>query len=151
MTRITQYDIRLNPDKTAMLVKEKAVNYEPGGAVDSPKKAVDLLTYLFNPGTLAQEHFYVIALGPARRAAGVFDVTSGTLMSCLVHPREVFQRLLLCGAASFIAAHNHPSGRLDISDQDIEVTNRLRNAGELMGIHLDDHLIIADQEFVSCR
>ena len=81
--------------------------------------------------------------------AGVFTVMVGTLMSSLVHPREVFSRAILAGAASIIIAHNHPSGSLSISENDREVTRRIRQAGEILGIRLDDHVIVADGSFVS--
>jgi len=70
-------------------------------------------------------------------------------MSSLVHPREVFQRAILSGAASIIIAHNHPSGNLQISEQDREVTRRIRKAGDLLGIRLDDHIIVGNGDFVS--
>ena len=70
-------------------------------------------------------------------------------MSSLVHPREVFALAIEDRAASIIIAHNHPSGMLDISEQDREVTRRIRQAGDIIGIRLDDHIIIAGEDFVS--
>jgi DNA repair protein RadC len=66
-----------------------------------------------------------------------------------VHPREVFALAIEDRAASIIIAHNHPSGSLVIGDKDRAVTKRIQDAGELMGITLDDHLIIAGDDFVS--
>ncbi|MCL2223097.1 MAG: hypothetical protein FWC20_12140, partial [Oscillospiraceae bacterium] len=76
-------------------------------------------------------------------------VTIGTMMASLVHPREVFAYAIEDRAASIIVAHNHPSGMLDISQSDTDVTNRLKQVGDIVGIHLDDHLIVAGDEFVS--
>ena len=70
-------------------------------------------------------------------------------MSSLVHPREVFAPAIEDRAASIIIAHNHPSGVLEVSEQDREVTKRIRQAGELLGIRLDDHLIVAEGNCVS--
>jgi len=70
-------------------------------------------------------------------------------MSSLVHPREVFSPAIEDRAASIIIGHNHPSGMLDISEQDKDVTKRIRTAGELLGIRLDDHIIVAGGDFVS--
>jgi len=61
----------------------------------------------------------------------------------------VFQRAILAGAASILVAHNHPSAALDVSPQDKEVTKRLKLAGELLGITLDDHIIVGGGAFVS--
>jgi len=75
-------------------------------------------------------------------------VSHGTLVSSIVHPREIFSRAILAGAASIIIAHNHPSGCLDISEQDKEVTVRVKSAGALLGIALDDHVIVGGGEYV---
>ena len=62
---------------------------------------------------------------------------------------EVFSRAILAGAASIIIAHNHPSGTLAVSKSDREVTRRIRQAGDIIGIRLDDHVIVADGGFIS--
>jgi len=117
--------------------------------IDSSECAAELIEKVFDGSNLTQEHFWLIALNGGRRVSGVFEVTVGTLMSSQVHPREVFNRAILAGAASIIIAHNHPSGLLEISEQDREVTKRIKQAGELLGILLDDHIIVGDGHFVS--
>ena len=114
--------------------------------IDSPEKVVEHLGHIKNK---KQEHFVLLTLDGARRLINSRVVTIGTLMSSLVHPREVFSFAIEDRAASIIIAHNHPSGLLDISEQDREVTRRIRQAGELLGIRLDDHIIVAGDEFVS--
>jgi len=99
---------------------------------------------------LKQEVFWVILLDIKSRMIGrPVEVSRGLLDSSLVHPREVFSPALEDRAASIIIAHNHPSGVLDISEQDGEVTERIRLAGELLGIRLDDHIIVAGDDYVS--
>jgi DNA repair protein RadC len=93
----------------------------------------------------------LLALDGGRKVSGAFEVSRGTLTSSLVHPREIFQRAILAGAASIIIAHNHPSGALTISEQDRDVTRRIEDVGELIGIPLDDHLIVAESGYVSAR
>jgi len=114
--------------------------------IDSPEKAAEQLSYIKNK---KQEYFVVLTLDGARRLINCRTITIGTLMSSLVHPREVFSPAIEDRAASIIIAHNHPSGMLDISEQDRDVTKRIRLAGELLGIRLDDHLIVAGDDFVS--
>jgi len=114
--------------------------------IDSPEKAAEQLHQIRNK---KQEYFVLLTLDGARRLINNRVVTIGTLMSSLVHPREVFSLAIEDRAASIIIAHNHPSGMLDISEQDREVTRRIRQAGDIIGIRLDDHLIIAGDEFVS--
>ncbi|MDR1085165.1 MAG: hypothetical protein LBP22_10005 [Deltaproteobacteria bacterium] len=76
-------------------------------------------------------------------------ISVGTLTASLVHPREVFAPAMEDRAASIIIAHNHPNGSLDIGNKDKEVTKRINDAGELLGIRLDDHIIIAGDGFAS--
>ena len=96
-----------------------------------------------------QECLAMITLDGARRLVKKHTVTVGLLTSSPVHPREVFALAVEDRAASIIIAHNHPSGSLEISAQDREVTKRIKEAGELMGIKLDDHIIVSGDGFVS--
>ncbi len=75
----------------------------------------------------------------------------GSLNSSIVHPREIFKEAFKRSAASFICVHNHPSGDPTPSREDIEVTQRLFECGQLIGIQLLDHLVIGDQKFVSLK
>jgi len=148
--KINMYITKWNADRVYALVKEKARLYPDDKCnIDSPEKAAALIEYVYDASKLAQEYFWLITLDGARRVTGVFTVSTGTLMSSLVHPREVFIRAILAGSASVIIAHNHPSGMLDISEQDREVSRRIKQAGELLGIHLDDHIVVANKQWIS--
>jgi len=115
--------------------------------IDSPERAAEQLGFIRNR---KQEHFVLLTLNGARRLINSHVITIGTLTASLVHPREVFSVAIEDRAASIIIAHNHPSGMLDISEQDREVSTRIRLAGELLGIALDDHLVVAGDGFASC-
>ena len=119
---------------------------QPAPLIDSPERAAEQVEYIRNK---KQEYFVLLTLDGARRLINNRTITIGTLMSSLVHPREVFSPAIEDRAASIIIAHNHPSGMLDISEQDREVTKRIRQAGELLGIKLDDHIIVAGNGYVS--
>jgi len=114
--------------------------------IDTPEKAFAELEHIKNK---KQEHFVLLTLDGARRLINNRIVTIGTMMASLVHPREVFAYAIEDRAASIIVAHNHPSGMLDISQSDTDVTNRLKQVGDIVGIHLDDHLIVSGDEFIS--
>ena len=114
--------------------------------IDTPEKAVSVLSNIKNK---KQEHFAVITLDGARRLINNHIVTIGTLTASLVHPREVFALAIEDRAASIIIAHNHPSGILDISEHDRNVTEIIKKSGEIMNIPLDDHLVVSGDEFVS--
>ena len=112
--------------------------------IDSPEKAVELLADIRDK---KQEYFICLTLDGANRLIAKRVVTIGTLTASLVHPREVFADAIADRAASIIVAHNHPSGSLRPSQVDIAMTERLKHAGELLGITLVYHLLITKQSF----
>lgn len=89
-----------------------------------------------------REHFIALYLDGAHAVCAYSIVSTGTANSCQVHPREVFQTAILAGAVSTLVGHNHPSGRLEPSDEDKKVTEILKEAGNVLGIKLLDHVII---------
>jgi DNA repair protein RadC len=98
---------------------------------------------------LDRECFAVILLDTKNRATGFQVVSVGCLQGTPVHPREVFKSAMLANAASIIAIHNHPSGDPTPSAEDRAVTERLRACGELLGIPLTDHVIVASDGYWS--
>lgn len=100
---------------------------------------------------LKQEYFKVIMLNTKNIVIGIRDVFIGSLNSALVHPREVFYYAIKKNSASIIVCHNHPSGDPSPSNEDINITHRLKECGELLGIHLLDHLIIGNEIYVSLK
>ncbi|HUW24369.1 MAG TPA: DNA repair protein RadC [Patescibacteria group bacterium] len=98
-----------------------------------------------------KEHFLVISLDTRNIVLGIDSVSIGTLNASLVHPRETFETAITRHAAQVIIAHNHPSGDVEPSEGDIETTTRLKEAGELLGIEVIDHLIISKKDFFSFK
>ncbi len=98
-----------------------------------------------------RECFWVVPLDGKNRPIGVNRVSEGTLTSALVHPREVFKPLVLANAAAAVLVHGHPSGDPTPSAEDIAITRRLREVGDLMGIAILDHLVIGDGRYVELR
>jgi len=96
-----------------------------------------------------RERFITLALDTKHRVLGVDEVSIGTLTESLVHPREIFKALILANAKTFICAHNHPSGDPEPSAEDVAVTQKLREAGQLLGISLLDHVILGRDTFYS--
>ena len=107
------------------------------------------LAVLVAPHLQAQhrEVFLVVPLNAKHQPLGLHVVSIGTVSSSLVHPREVFLPALLTGASAIAVAHGHPSGDPSPSSEDREVTDRLRRAGELLGIEVVDHLVFGQEEF----
>lgn len=114
--------------------------------IDSPEKAVEQLSDIRNK---QQEYFVCLTLDGANRLIAKRVISIGTLTSSLVHPREVFAEAITDRAASIIIAHNHPSGNLEPSQADRGVTERLREAGELLGITSIDHVIVTSESWRS--
>ncbi|MDE2039595.1 MAG: DNA repair protein RadC [Elusimicrobia bacterium] len=100
---------------------------------------------------LDREHFWRIDVDARSRVLGYEVVSVGTISASLVHPREVFKGAILNNAAAVIVAHNHPSGDTTPSAEDKEATRRIQRAGELLGIPLLDHMVLADGSFFSFK
>lgn len=100
---------------------------------------------------LQQEHFVCMFLNTKNRVIDKKCIFIGSLNTSVVHPREIFREAIRCSAASVICIHNHPSGDPTPSQEDVEITKRLFNAGEMIGIEMIDHLIIGDQTYYSMR
>lgn len=108
------------------------------------KSVVDL-------ATKQVEYFTILTLNAASEVIKSHTITKGLLNHSLVHPREVFRSAIKDNAHSIIAIHNHPSGSHTPSSADLEVTTQLKNAGEIIGITLLDHLIITTGGVSSLR
>ena len=130
------------------MVKESSFLYQtrqilsPNGAYQMIKEQLE---------GLDREQFIIACLNTKNEPTNISVVSVGTLNKAIVHPREVFKTAILSNAASIMAFHNHPSGETTPSQQDIQLTNRLYEAGELLSIKLLDHLIIGDGSFTSLK
>jgi DNA repair protein RadC len=98
-------------------------------------------------GEFDREVFVVLSLDTKNRVLAVEATSVGSLSSTIVHPREVFKSAILANAAGIIVAHNHPSGDLEPSVDDLQLTDRLKDVGALLGIPLLDHVIIGNGQF----
>lgn len=109
----------------------------------------DLLRCLKRYQNLDQEHFLVVTLSGSHCVIGVNLISIGILNRTLIHPREVFRVAIKDNSASVILVHNHPSGNVDPSAEDKAVTERLVEAGELLGMKVLDHMIIGKGKYYS--
>jgi DNA repair protein RadC len=116
--------------------------------ISSPKAVPSLVNHLLEKN---QETFIVISLNGAMNVIAIRVVALGTLNSCPVHPRDVYSDVLKDKAYGIIVVHNHPSGSLKPSQQDVQVTKRLVKAAEILGIAFIDHIIVSDSTYSSFR
>ena len=130
------------------MVKESSFLYQTRQIL-SPKDAYEMIKEQLEG--LDREQFIIACLNTKNEPTNITVVSVGSLNKAIVHPREVFKTAILSFAASIMAFHNHPSGETTPSQQDIQLTKRLYEAGELLGIKLLDHLIIGDGSFTSLK
>jgi DNA repair protein RadC len=115
------------------------------------RSPLDVLPLLDDIKDQQREHFLCLYLNARNQVIYKEVVSIGSLSSSIVHPREVFQPAVSHAAASVVLAHNHPSGDVSPSQDDIDLTRRLVQAGEIMGIDVLDHLIIGADDFLSLQ
>jgi len=121
-----------------MLVKEMAM------PIFTPSDALaPILDALENIKFKDVEHFVCVTLNGCHKIIGVYVVSQGLVNRTLVHPREVFRPAIADNATAVIIAHNHPSGSLEPSADDKDVTRRMKQAGDIIGIKVLDHIIVA--------
>jgi len=130
------------------IIKESSMLYKDR-KVGSPKDAFNLMKGFFEFAD--RELMIVCSLDTKNQPITINVASIGTLNSSLVHPRELFKAAILSNAASIIVAHNHPSGNPEPSSEDMNITNRLKECGKLLGIELIDHIIIGDERFASLK
>lgn len=117
--------------------------------INSPSCAAKILQeYLQNKD---REHLVVLVLNTKNKVNAIHTVSIGSLSSAIVHPREVFKPAIIGNGAGIILGHNHPSGDVSPSKEDIDVTNRIFEASNILGIVLLDHIIIGDNQYFSFK
>ncbi len=138
----------LDGAKKPMLVKEKEVGT---AKLTSPGLVADYANNALSLNCMAEEHLYIIAVNNKASVLGSMEISHGSVNESFANPREVFIRLLLLGASSFVMVHNHPSGEADPSVSDAKATKRIKESGDLLGIELLDHVIVAGDQHFSMR
>lgn len=143
--RVVKYKTKLAEDKKAVLEKEFSVNYpEIDKKMNSPEKAVMLAKKVLRMHEQTEEYMYMLCMNTKLEMTSVFEISHGNVNSSVVGTREVFQKALLANAVSIILMHNHPSGNTEPSREDVQITKRLVEAGNLLGVQVLDHIIIGD-------
>lgn len=145
----------IGKDKAAALVAAfelvRRVEYESkwysNKKITAPKEIAELYIPLLRDEL--QEKFFVICLSSSNKIIKHELLFVGTLNASLVHPREIFKTALANNSANIILMHNHPSGNLEPSNEDISITRKIADAGKLLEIQIFDHIIIAGNSYTS--
>jgi len=117
----------------------------------SLSEPADVAEQLGSIKNATKEHFVIFLLNARNQLIKKETVSIGTLSASLVHPREVFEPAIKHNSATIIISHNHPSGDPTPSDADISITSQLLKAGEIMGIEILDHVIVAPHKYISMK
>ena len=129
------------------VVRERRPGYGPASAIRTSAEVYAAFRARFEAAD--REEFLALFLDGKNHVQGFHVVSVGTLTASLVHPREVYKAAILANAAALIVVHGHPSGNPEPSAEDVAITRRLKEAGELLGIGLLDHVVIGDGRYVS--
>ncbi len=144
MINIQKYSLRV--------IKENGGRYDLDRTIKSPRDAKNVFIEVLDLDKRAEEIFAIITLDIKNQITGVFEVSVGNLSSSLVTPREVFKRAILQNAAAIILAHNHPSLIPDPSTDDIKITKKLMQCGDVLGIQVLDHVVVGSKhDYVSLK
>lgn len=139
-----------------LMVSEIEVSYQPKfkaserPKVSSSKDAYNILFQNWDQGKIElKEQFFILLLNRANRVLGMTEISSGGMSATVVDPKLVFGVALKCCASSLILCHNHPSGSLTASHEDILLTNKLVQAGKLLDLKILDHIILSKEGYLS--
>ena len=125
-------------------IKERFVPYGMEGNIDTPEKVVSMVGRMLKNAD--REHLLVISVDAKAKPVCIEIVGIGTLSDLHVEPREIFKHSILSNASAIIMVHNHPSGDVTPSPDDLSITKRIRKVGTLLGINILDHIIVGDNE-----
>ena len=146
MVRMIKYKTKLTDKKRVILEKEVTKNCpDLSYTITTPADAVIIGREFMGIHKETEEYMYMICLNTKNKVLGVFEISHGSVNTSILTPREVFQKALLANSVSIVLMHNHPSGDSTPSREDINVTKKLVEVGNLLGVEVLDHIIIGDQ------
>ena len=143
--QIDFYDLHIDENGIPSLYKEKSLEYETK-QMNTPEKIARFSKDVLQLHKKAEEHIYMLALNTACEVTGVFFLAKGTATAVLTTPKEIFTRAMMAGTSATVLIHNHPSGNTQPSKEDISTTIRTKRAGDIMEIHLIDHIIVTNND-----
>ena len=147
--RIQKSSIVLDDNYRNVLVKDFAKNYTGVDNLQCPEKIVQVMNDVFNICNQAEEYLYLICMTCRCKPISFFEVSHGTHNSSLAGGREILIRALLCGATNIILVHNHPSGVAEPSREDVQLTKKIKDLSDVVGITFSDHIIIGREGYYS--
>ena len=147
--RINRYSTELDDDGAAVLVKESAENYPSINQMNDPDSISQFCTDFLRLDKRPDEFVYILCFNAKYRMIGFFEIGHGSHNRSFAEPREIFRNALLLNAVSIVMVHNHPSGDSTPSTQDKQIFERLKNAGNIVGVNVADSIVIGQGKYCS--
>ena len=145
--RIFEMIVDTETKRSSLMVKENFAYSKR--SVCEPISIAMLMKDVFRLHEMADEYVYMLAFNHKMTLLGIFEISHGTGNASLLDGRGVYMRALYVGAAQIVLVHNHPSGVLEVSRQDLYISKRIKDAGDLLGIPLSDHIIVGNDGYLS--
>lgn len=133
------------------MVREKSARYDVSKKFTTPEEVEQFCRTVLELDKKAEEYFYIVTVDTKYKVSGIFEISHGSLNATIVHPREIFKRVLLANASKFFMVHNHPSGDVNPSKEDRNITKRLKDCGDMLGVEILDHIIIGYDRMFSFK
>lgn len=150
--RVIKYTTKLTESQKVVLEKEISINRpDMNRKMSNPESIVRIAKHVLEMDKSPEEYMYMLCMNTKLNLTGIFEISHGTVSSSIVGAREVFQKALLANAVCIVMIHNHPSGDPTPSMEDIQVTRRLVDSGNLLGIQVLDHIIIGRPGYTSLK
>lgn len=149
--KIQIFSVALDGDGRSILEEDFSRDYDGSDRLDTPAKIVAVMEEVFHLSDRAEEYMYLICMNAGCKPICLFEVSHGTHDSTMVGIREIFVRAMLCGASDIVVVHNHPGGTEEPTKKDLRVTERIKEASDLLGILFCDHIIISRDSYFSFR
>ena len=136
-----------------IILKDQSINYNHAEIIRSPAAVYRAAGKIAAQaiGNEYKEHLIVLFLNARNKLTGYNLIGVGTQTANLVDPGEIYRAAIMAGAQSIIISHNHPSGDTEPSDEDIAITQQVKDAGKLLNIQLKDHVIVSENKFYSFK
>ncbi|MBO7734029.1 MAG: JAB domain-containing protein [Methanobrevibacter sp.] len=132
------------------LVKEKTVDYNYRlFRASNPQSIQFMMNEIFDAENLPEEYVWCIAVDAKCKINGLFEISHGSINYSSASPKDIIKRVLLCGAVGFIIVHNHPSGSIEPSNDDNQITKNLKMCADMMELNMLDHIIIGENCYYS--
>lgn len=149
--KVSEYRAIMDENRMPVLRETSSYCCDNEKMYNAPDKIVAFVNEVFQMDSLCEESMYMLAFDNKHHLLGVFEVSHGIVNASFARGREIFMRLLLVGAASFVLVHNHPSGDVTPSKEDITVVKTITDLSKLMEITFDDNIIVGRNRYYSFR